>query len=370
MPRRRAVTSSVVLGTVLAVAACSSGSSGGAGPSSAPAPSPSSVTSSAVTSPSPSPSAPSAPSADVSPLTGLPGAPDRPVVVVKIENSGPARPQAGLGAADLVVEELVEGGATRFAVFFQSRDPGLVGPVRSVRNVDAQIAAPTRGVLAFSGGAKAALRVVRKADVRLVQQGDVGGAFVRTRSRRAPHNLYLRVRRVWAAVDRPLPAAPWLPFAPASGTTAGSASGTASTSPSPAGGSAAGRAVVRFSGLERPSWTWDGAGRRWLRSESSGKASVDASGARVAVDTVLVLRVAVGDAGYRDPAGNPVPESRFTGSGDAVLLAGGRAVTGTWRKGASSEPLALTASDGAPLTVPPGRTWVELLPVGGSLRVS
>ena len=49
-------------------------------------------------------------------------------------------------------------------------------------------------------------------------------------------------------------------------------------------------------------------------------------------DSVLVLRVRVGDAGYRDPAGNPVPETIYAGQGPALLFHGGKVVRGTWTK--------------------------------------
>jgi hypothetical protein len=292
------------------------------------------------------------------PLTGLPGGSARPAVVVKIENSAAARPQAGLGAADIVVEELVEGGSTRFAAFYQSADPGTVGPVRSVRNVDAAIAGPTRGVLAFSGGAKVALRVVAGADLRLVAPGDVRGAFARSSARAAPHNLFLDVSTLWR---------------PAAGTTSGRAApgpylpfGT--TDPLVASTPAA-RATVRFSALERPGWTYERRGRHWLRSETGGRPAAGADGRRLVADAVLVLRVQVRDAGYRDPAGNPVPESVFVGAGDATLLTGGRAVRGRWSKAAAGSPLRLTTTAGTPLLVPPGRTWIELLPARGALTL-
>jgi len=58
------------------------------------------------------------------PLTGL-QAPEgqsveknHPVLVVKIDNTDNSAPQLGLGSADMVVEELVEGAATRLAAFF------------------------------------------------------------------------------------------------------------------------------------------------------------------------------------------------------------------------------------------------------------
>src|SRR5205085_6622813 len=58
------------------------------------------------------------------PLTGLPSTDPahlgRQALVVKIENHPAARPQSGLDAADVVYEEQVEGGLTRFIAVFQS----------------------------------------------------------------------------------------------------------------------------------------------------------------------------------------------------------------------------------------------------------
>src|SRR5438105_15086994 len=52
------------------------------------------------------------------PLTGqiAPGGaiPDRPALAVKVENLPESRPQTGLGTADIVFEEPVEAGITRF----------------------------------------------------------------------------------------------------------------------------------------------------------------------------------------------------------------------------------------------------------------
>lgn len=351
-PRRAAAAVLATVGSVLVLAACSD-------PAPVPAPPPTpSVPATSPSSPAGPSTSPAAPSGDVLPLTGRPGAVDRPALVVKVENSAAARPQSGLQAADIVVEELVEGGITRFAAMYHSRDPGTVGPVRSVRHVDVPIAAPTRGILAFSGGAKVVLAVVREADLQLAQQGDRSGAFYRSPSRRAPHNLYLRAGKLWAAAgsDHSAPPPAYLPFVAAGSSPAGS-------------GAAVTRAALRFSAAARPSWSYDATKERWLRSEN-GRAAVESSGARLGADTVLVLRVKVGDAGYRDPAGNPVPETRFVGSGPAVLLHGGRAVEGTWSKASAEAALVLIGRDGGALGVPVGRTWIELLPVGGRLSLS
>ena len=71
------------------------------------------------------------------PLTGLPVTGDQevaqqhPVLVTKMDNTESSAPQVGLSSADMVVEELVEGGLTRLAAFYYSDIPDRVGPSTS-----------------------------------------------------------------------------------------------------------------------------------------------------------------------------------------------------------------------------------------------
>ena len=95
------------------------------------------------------------------PLTGetLPGdkePPDRPVLAVKVENTPDAQPLAGLEGADIVYEEVVEGGITRFVALFHCDDANRVGPVRSIRTTDVSVLAPLDTPLfGFAGGSNA-----------------------------------------------------------------------------------------------------------------------------------------------------------------------------------------------------------------------
>ncbi len=61
---------------------------------------------------------------------------DRPALAVKIDNVTSARPQTAINDADVVYEEKVEAGLTRFIAVFQTTSPGTVGPVRSARTSD------------------------------------------------------------------------------------------------------------------------------------------------------------------------------------------------------------------------------------------
>ena len=88
-------------------------------------------------------------------------------------------------------------------------------------------------------------------------------------------------------------------------------------------------------------------------------------------DSVLVLRVDIGDAGYTDPAGNPVPETIFEGEGNAFLFHAGKVVEGTWTKDELGSALQLATKDGK-LKVPAGRVLIELVPIdakGGSVTL-
>jgi hypothetical protein len=274
---------------------------------------------------------------------------------MKIENSVDARPQSGLEAADLVVEELVEGGITRFAAMYQSRLPRTAGPVRSVRNVDASLAGPTRGLLAYSGGAGRVLRIVGRAPVQQLSPSQAGNAYHRSSRRRAPHNLYANARKLSAHAHRGhrAPRA-YLPFAR---DTAEAASGKRAR-------------VLRlaFSPAEHPTWTYDRARHRWERSEGRRPARA-ASGARLVADNVIVLRIRTRDAGYKDPAGSFVPETVLKGSGPAILATGGRVVHATWHKRGRDRVLRFTGPGGHPRKIAPGRTWLELVPVKGSVAV-
>jgi DUF3048 family protein len=296
-----------------------------------------------------SPAGPQA-SAAVQPLTGEPatdGLPNRPVLVVKVDNSSGARPQVGLSAADLVVEELVEGGLTRLAVMYYSSLPRAVAPVRSVRTSDIAIAGPTGGVLVASGGARRVLISIRTAGLTVVTEGARG--FSRGRSRRAPYNVIVDPTKLVAGVrELEPPAQPYLPWA-------------ADEAKLPLGASAS-SVTVRFSAAHTTRWDWSGT--RWRRVDDAA-----AKGDRFMPDNLLVLRVATRDAGYQDPAGNPVPETVLAGSGDAILFTKGRSIEARWSKPAAGRPLAFTDKAGAGLRIPPGRTWIELVPKSGDVTV-
>jgi hypothetical protein len=290
------------------------------------------------------------------PLTGvLMSAPvDRPAIAVKIENSVTARPQTGLNAADMVWEQVVEGGITRYVAVYHSSLPPEIGPVRSVRPMDPSIAGPLHGLFAFSGGQPPFPAAVAAAGLQVLSMDAGSAGFYRIRVRPAPHNVYASLAVFLKQADANHKHSPPAQFAFAG---AGEQPTTVT-----AGGPAA-RLDLTLSGVSHPVWTWSPADRAWLRSEGTTPA-VEANGHRLHATNVVVLRVDVVNTRYIDPAGNPVPETRLIGTGAAVVASAGHTVAATWSKSAVTSTLALTGADHQPITLAPGTTWIELVPNG------
>src|SRR3954465_1971113 len=96
----------------------------------------------------------------------------------------------GSAAPDMVWEEVVEGGITRFVAVYQSTLPPEIGPVRSVRPMDPAIAGPLHGLIASSGGQRQYIDALAGAGLQVLSQDAGAGGFYRVTTRRAPHNVH------------------------------------------------------------------------------------------------------------------------------------------------------------------------------------
>ena len=305
-------------------------------------------------------------------LTGLPGPDDaqiQPIVVVKIENDPVVRPQTGLDRADLIFEELVEGGMTRFAVIYQSDLPDEVGPVRSVRHVDVAIAEPMADAFVFSGGARRTMKFVKRkipTTISVINEGAPG--MYRKPGLSAPHDLFLKLDEMLDSIAAKKTASTGFfvrpEIKPAASPTA-QATAEASASPSKTSvltGKPVTDVSVVFSSFAGPNWKWSSTDKMWMRSEGV-KPFLNKDGTQFGTNNLVIIEVREIDAGYKGQTGGYVPRTVLTGSGRAWVLSDGKAVEVAWNKPLVDAQMELTDLDGNPFTMPVGRTWVELLPV-------
>lgn len=292
------------------------------------------------------------------PLTGIEGEiAERPALAIKIETTSPARPQTGLEAADMVWEEMIEGGQTRLNAIFHSSIPEEVGPIRSVRPMDAGIAAPLGGIIVFSGGQGPFVQQMRDAGLQVMSNDEGAPGMYRVSFRRAPYNVYGDPNVFLANANDSRNTTPPQQFVFAE---------TADRATAATAGTPATTVTARFPAT-RSAWTWDGS--RWLRSQD-GTAHTVASGAQLGADNVVVLRVDLVDTGTTDAAGATVYETVMVDSGEALVATGGRTVSATWSKTGVADPVVLTGADGVPVRLAPGVTWIELVPGTGLVEVS
>jgi Protein of unknown function (DUF3048) N-terminal domain/Protein of unknown function (DUF3048) C-terminal domain len=303
----------------------------------------------------------SAPRPAVFPFTGMlvgsaTAAAARPALSIKVENTPPARPQAGLNTADVIAEELVEGGITRFFVTFQSHDSLQVGPVRSARPVDAALLRQLGGGLfAYAGAAEGEIAPVKAySNAVLLSPDQAPGAYWRSAGRPAPHNLYTSTARLYAAAAR-LGARRGPPPALFS-----------FTQRAPVGHSPVRAVTVPFSPVADyvASWRWDAKAGLWDRYQGGQRATTD-GGAGVTAANVVVMGVKVGTIpGLVDSLGHPDPNVIVVGQGACWVFRDGRVLEGTWRRAAVGQVMQLMDRGGHIIPLQPGRTWIELEPVG------
>jgi hypothetical protein len=286
--------------------------------------------------------------ADTFPLTGEPTddpREDQPIVAVKIENTSAARPQAGLEAADLVFEQLVEGGLTRFAVLFHSELPTDVGPVRSARFVDIDILGSLGSALVYSGARQEVTDALWQQRLIALIADSGRPIFRRAPDRPGSHDLMADLEAALAlAVTLPqvTPAPRFLEFGPA-----------------PDGGAPGTEVTIRLSGAARTGWQWDAEAAVYRRFQNEQPQVVTGDG-QVGAANVVAIGTDVGTGGCCDTAGNPFTVTRFTGDGPAVIWRDGLRFEARWVKPSATAHLSLTTTDGQPFPLAPGPTWFHL----------
>lgn len=299
------------------------------------------------------PTTTTAPAPPTFPLTGLPdaeGVGTRPAMTVKVDNADfeGARPQTALDQADIVYEELAEGGVTRFAAVFQSQVPETVGPIRSVRGMDPALVTSLGGIVVFSGGTEENVEKIASAPVNRIDENNAGDAFFRNDNPVREHSLFGRGQALFDFGGEPVPPAPQFSYLPA---------GTAMVG-EPVSAVTVGFESGGLSGNYASTYTWDAATSTWKR-DIAGIPFVTADGTQIAPTNVIVQMTY-----YPAEA-----EGILAGEGDVFVFTQGQLIRGRWSRQSIDQPFQYVDAAGQPILLTPGTTWVELLPSGRPVDV-
>ena len=288
------------------------------------------------------------------PLTGLPApegvVPKRPAMAVKIDNYPAGRPQAGLDKADIVFEEPVEGGITRYAAVFQCQDVGLIGPARSARNIDIGILGQLGNpLLAHVGGINPVIANIDASPIVNVDLGASNSLMIHPAGRVSPDADFTSTAIVYGThPTMTTPPQPLFSYASAV----------------PDGGSPVSTVNIDFSGTSNVTWKWNAATNTFQRYYNGTTPDMLADGAQNQTPNVVVQYVQVSYGPWAENQGGLEVQADLypNASGTAVVYRNGMAFPATWHRGALGAPTQFVNAFGVPIPLEPGTSWVELVP--------
>jgi Protein of unknown function (DUF3048) C-terminal domain/Protein of unknown function (DUF3048) N-terminal domain len=237
---------------------------------------------------------------------------------------------------------------------FQSQYPTVVGPVRSGRLTDEGIADDLNyPVFAYSGTNAIFLPILQSQPFTGLNDDNSPNEFYRTDYAAAPHNLYADVADLGAASTHHSPPPPLFAYV-RHGTSFGGAGASPDT----------------HIGINFPTasidWDWNTSLRQWMRSQN-GTADVLRNGQMITATNVVIESIPYITSGEATGEGGPpapIPEGEMVGSGTAWYFSNGRVMKGTWTRSTLTSVTSYKTASGAQVQLTPGRTWVELVPVG------
>ncbi len=293
------------------------------------------------------------------PLTGLndPGKPwlTRRPLLIKIDNSPPARPQSGISQADIVIEHYVEGGVTRFDAVFWCSDSADIGPIRSARIIDFDLTTMFQAILVHVGASNENLAVLKQMfGNRLMDENEFKAPFHRIKERDAPYNTYTSSQGLWVV-------------APQRGITQTGIqlNGLAFDEAVPPGGQPATHVVLpldsRFSDT-----VWDYAAdqkayRKFLLGDPLVDAGADNRQVQDANVVVVFAQHTLTDI-IEDVLGSRSIRIDLKGHGRVLVFRDGQVYEGQWVRDDPNGFIRFVDASGKDLVLRPGRSWWEVVP--------
>ncbi|MHB9059105.1 MAG: DUF3048 domain-containing protein [Bacillota bacterium] len=295
-----------------------------------------------------------------SPLTGELTSEDltkrRPVAVM-IDNHPNARPQSGLDQANVVYEVLAEGGITRYMAVYLDKAVPVVGPVRSARDYFLDLAMELDALYVHCGQSPQAEVDIPKLGINDINlEFNVPLSFSwRASDRQAPHDLYTSYDRIiGAAAEKKyrtvINGEPRQLFKRDSALAPTGAPAAEVTIPYPKG----------YEGYV-VSWKYDPATGFYSRWSVKGQPYLDKPSGKQLVTPNIIVQYVRSEAIPKDPKLRI--NVYLVGEGRAQLIVKGVAIEAKWKKTSREAPTVFTDSQGNPLVLVPGQTWIEVVPL-------
>lgn len=305
-----------------------------------------------TTSQSPTPSVSHTETCELSPLTNLCYQPTNPVLAVKIDDLDSARPQYALNDADVVIVEPVEAGLTRLMAIYNSELPELVGPVRSARITDLDLAtAFGRPAFAYSGSTSKLIPYLSDSALQLVGAPQGGEGYFREEGRTAPHDYIAQTEVLLQRLADSNSAA----LTSTQNWSFGEYSGIGKTP----------QAIQVDWASSQKVFSWDQVSQSWLidsDGETTYSKNADGSLELAKAKTVFIQETQLLDSPFVFSNGTVTPYAQTTGTGKGWLLTRGQVLYVTWLRPLITDLPIWLDKNGTQIPLQSGNLWWLIAP--------
>lgn len=283
----------------------------------------------------------------------------RPVAVT-IDNEGERPlPQAGISQAQIVYEIPTENRLTRYLAFFWGNIPEMVGPVRSARHYFLDWTSEFDAIYVHYGYSPQAKRDLRGLDIDYIDGLVHGEAFWDTDKNRANwQDSFTSAERLddkIAGLGFATETETIFPFEYYSEFTI------------PETGDTANSMIITYGNGYAAQYEYKDETGQYYRTRN-GKEQVDRnSNEQVSVRNVIVITVPISRIrGDREGRVN----IQTVGTGKGWFFTAGKVRELVWEKQARSSQTGFTFSDGSPVKLNPGQTWIQIMPNDAALTMN
>lgn len=304
--------------------------------------------------------------AGINPLTGLPMEPEyeqnRPVAVM-LNNLKKAQPQLGVSMADIIYEVPAEGGITRMLGVYQTLDGvGNLGSIRSARPYYIELAMGHDALYVHAGGSPEAYQDLKSWKVDYIDgvNGSASQSAVfwrdpeRKKNKGYEHSLLASGETIQSFWDNSK--------YPKTHQDDYSYPQTFTDDPL-TGGTAAEHIKLYYTSYKTGLFDYDAETGKYLVSQYQAPYVDGNTGEQVGVTNLLILETSI-SAISGDTAGRL--KVRTTGEGGGTLYRSGQCIPIHWSRSNRDVPFSYTTSDGQPLALGRGNSYVCLINPGSS----
>ena len=285
----------------------------------------------------------------------------RPVAVMIDNDVDASRPQMGLESAYAVYEIIIEGGKSRMMALFKEHDLEKVGPIRSSRHYFLDYALEHDAIYCHAGWSPKAMADIPALGVNNINGilGDDGSVYWRDHTYdRTWHNLYSGVDKLYEK-----------------GTTTKGYRKTTDVKQfsylneeaTPAGGTPATEISLPYSGAYRVSYTYDSEAGVYNRFVD-GKKHMSQTGNILTAKNIIVYQIK--NFNLNDGANVGRQDIENIGSGTGYYITNGTVININWSKPSRTAKTEYTTSDGKPLELNPGNTFIQIVPMASTVSIS